>query len=161
MFSYVNRQTFCMSFGITPWQSEKKCTWNCSKILVIFSFSVNFFMKTLIKSNLGMPDCVLGPFSYVCCKNCMSGFSAFVLNLSKSDNILFRKMPNGIYLFSSASLLLGGEITRWCTWTLSDGSWWATCKCNILRPISCTEISLWKRPISTVMPGKLFSSYVL
>ena len=43
-----------------------------------------------------MPDCVLGPFTYVCCKNCMSGFSAFVLNLSKSDNILFRKMPNGI-----------------------------------------------------------------
>ena len=62
-----------------------------------------------------MPDCVLGPDTYVCCKNCMPDFSACVLNLSKSDNILFRKMPNGIYLFSSASLLLGGEITRWCT----------------------------------------------
>ena len=61
-----------------------------------------------------MPDCVLGPFTYVCCKNCMSGFSAFVLNLSKSDNMLFRKMPNGIHLFSSASLLLVVEITHWC-----------------------------------------------
>ena len=40
-------------------------------------------------------------------------FSAFVLNLSKSDNILFRKMPNGIYASSSASLLLLGEITHW------------------------------------------------
>ena len=59
-----------------------------------------------------MPDCVLGPFTYVCCKSCMSGFSAFVLNLSKSGNILFRKMPNGSYLFSSASLLLVGEITH-------------------------------------------------
>ena len=53
-----------------------------------------------------MPDCDLGPFTYVCCKNCMSGFSAFVFNLSKSNNILFRKMPNEIYLFSSAPLLL-------------------------------------------------------
>ena len=49
-----------------------------------------------------MPDCVLGPFTYVCCKNCVSGYFDFVLNLSKSDNILFRKMANGIDLFSSA-----------------------------------------------------------
>ena len=48
-----------------------------------------------------MPDCVLGPDTYVCCKNCMPDFSACALNLSKSDNIVFRKMPNGIYLFSS------------------------------------------------------------
>ena len=31
----------------------------------------------------------------------MSGFSAFVLNLTKSVNISFRSMPNGNYLFSS------------------------------------------------------------
>ena len=61
-----------------------------------------------------MPDYVLGPFAYVCCKNCMPGFSVFVLNLSKSEKILFRKMLNGIYLFSSASLLLVGEITHCC-----------------------------------------------
>ena len=56
-----------------------------------------------------MPDCAFGPFTYVCCKNCMSGFSTFVLNLSKSGNILLRN-----YLFSSASLLLVGEIAHWC-----------------------------------------------
>ena len=64
--------------------------------------------------------------------------------------------PNGIYLFSSAWFVTGRRDN-----TLVDGSCWATCKCNILRPTSCTEISLWKRPISTAMPGKLFSSYVL
>ena len=44
------------------------------------------------------------PFTYVCCENCMAGFSAFVLNLSKSGNILFRSMSNGNCLFSPASL---------------------------------------------------------
>ena len=61
-----------------------------------------------------MPERVLGSCTYVYCKNCMSGFSAFVLNLCKSGNILFRKMSNGIYLFISASMLFVGEITHWC-----------------------------------------------
>ena len=125
--------------------------------MVFFTFSINFFYENINQEhNLGIPNCVLGPFTYVCCRNYMSGFSAFVLNLSKSDNILFRKMANGIYLFSSAWFVIDRRDK-----TLVDGSCWATCKCNILHPISCTEISLWKRPISTVMPGKLFSSYVL
>ena len=42
----------------------------------------------------------------------MSGFSAFGLNTSKSGNILFRSMPDGNCLFSSASLSLVGEITK-------------------------------------------------
>ena len=150
-----------MSFCITTCQSEKKCTRNCSKILGVFPFFYQLFYENINQEhNLGMPDCVLGPFTYVCCKNCMSGFSVFVLNLSKPDNILFRKMPNGIYLFSSALLLLIGEITHWCM-NFQWYSCWDTYKCNKLRPISCIEISLWKMPISAVMPGKLFSSYVL
>ena len=36
----------------------------------------------------------------------MSGFSAFVLT---TGNILFRSMPNGHYLFNSASLSLVGD----------------------------------------------------
>ena len=48
-----------------------------------------------------LPDCAFGPFTHVCCKNCMSDFSAFVLNLRKSGNILFRKMPSGKCLGSS------------------------------------------------------------
>ena len=46
-----------------------------------------------------LPDCALMP-----------GVSAFILNLNKSGNILFRSMPNGNYLFSSASL--SHHITR-------------------------------------------------
>ena len=65
----------------------------------------------------------------------MSGFSAFVLNLSsKSGNALFRSMPNGNCLLRQASLSLAREITHWCTY--SDGSWQATCKCHILCPTS-------------------------
>ena len=39
----------------------------------------------------------------------MSGFSAFILTLSKSGNILFRKIPNGDCLVSSASLSFVGD----------------------------------------------------
>ena len=55
-----------------------------------------------------LPDYAFG--SYVCCENCMSDlFTFFVLNLSKSGNILFRLMPNGNCLFNSASLSLLGD----------------------------------------------------
>ena len=106
----------CISSCITTCQSEKKYTWNCSKILGIFHFFYELFYENINQEhNLGMPDCAFGPFTYVCCKNCMSGFSTFVLNLSKSGNILLRN-----YLFSSASLLLVGEIAHWCM----NFEWW-------------------------------------
>ena len=61
----------------------------------MFTLFVNFFMKTLIKSIIYCQAVSLhGPFAYVCCENCMSGSSAFVLNLGKSCNILCR-MLNG------------------------------------------------------------------
>ena len=41
----------------------------------------------------------------------MSGISTFVLYLSKSDNDLFKKMRNGIYLFSSAASVIA--IGKW------------------------------------------------
>ena len=84
----------------------------------------------------------------------MPGFSVFVLNLSKSGNVLFRSVPNGNCLFSSASLSLVREITHWSM--SSDGSCWTTCECNIC-PTSCTEISFWKKPVS--IGGKLCYSY--
>ena len=74
------------------------------KLLVFFTF-INFFLKTFInqKYNL-LPDCACfwTVYLYVCCEKCMSGFSAFVL----TGIILFRSMPNGNCLFSSASLSL-------------------------------------------------------
>ena len=71
-------------------------------------------LSDLYSSDNLLPDCAFGPFTYVCCKSCMSSSSAYVLNLSKSRNILFRKILNGNCLFSSESLSLVGEITHWC-----------------------------------------------
>ena len=116
----------------------------------VFTFFINFFMKTLIKSIIYCQTVPLDHLSaYVCRKTCMPGLSAFGLNLSKSGNILFRKMSNG-EIVSSASLSLVGEITHWCMNfdCLDDGSCWATCKCNILCPTSCIKIRSWKIPIS-------------
>ena len=81
-------------------------------------------MKTLIKSIIYCQTVPLDHLSaYVCRKTCMPGLSAFGLNLSKSGNILFRKMSNG-EIVSSASLSLVGEITHWCMNfdCLDDGS---------------------------------------
>ena len=83
------------------------------KCLVFFTFFISFFYENINQEHNLLPDCAFGPFPCVCCKNCMSGYSAFVLSLSKSDNISFRKMPNGICLFCSASWSLVGEITQW------------------------------------------------
>ena len=87
----------------------------------------------------------------------MSDLLAFVLNLSKSGNFLFRNMSNG-EIVSSASFSLVGEITHWCMNfdCLNDGRCWATCKCNI-GPTFCIEISSWKN--QSAIAGKLFSSY--
>ena len=130
--------------------SQRKSTPEILVKFFVFTFFINFFMKTLIKSIIYCQTVPLDHLSaYVCRKTCMPGLSAFGLNLSKSGNILFRKMSNG-EIVSSASLSLVGEITHWCMNfdCLDDGSCWATCKCNILCPTSCIKISSWKRPIS-------------
>ena len=75
----------------------------------VFNY-MSFWEKAFINQEHNLlPDCAFGPFTFVCCENCMSGFSTFVLNLSKSGNILFRSMLNGNCLFSSASLSLVGD----------------------------------------------------
>ena len=65
-------------------------------------------MKTLIKS-LIYCQTAFGPFTYVCCENCMLGFSAFVLNLSKSGNILFRSVPKRNFCPAQHQLSLVGD----------------------------------------------------
>ena len=54
-----------------------------------------------------LPGCAFGPFTYVYCENCISYFSAFVPNLSKSSNILFSSMLKGDFLLNSASIAIG------------------------------------------------------
>ena len=101
----------CMSVLL---QFEKKYTWSWGKILCIFHFSHLLFYENINQEHNLLPDCAFGPFTYGCCKNCMSGFSAFVLNFSKSGNIFFRKMPIGNCRLSIIVIGLVGEINHWC-----------------------------------------------
>ena len=72
-------------------------------------------MKTLIKSIIYCHAVPLDHLLMYAAKIVKQGFSAYALNLSKSGNILFRKMSSGKCLFSSTSLtLMVGEITRCC-----------------------------------------------
>ena len=74
----------------------------------------------------------------------MSGFSAFILTLSKSGNILFRKIPNGDCLVSSASLSFP-VILRDTSLAQEHRVMAAVelnVKCNILHPTSCIETNL-------------------
>ena len=77
------------------------------KLLVFFTFFINFFCDNIIKEHNLLPYYTFGPFTYVSCENCISGFFVVVLNLSKSGNILFRSMPNGNCLFGSTSIVIG------------------------------------------------------
>ena len=55
----------------------------------------------------------------------------------------FRSMINGNCWFSSASLSLVGKKPLVPELRVMGGSCGATCKCSILCPISCNEISLF------------------
>ena len=127
-------------------QSEKKYTWNGSKILGIVYFFL-LWININQEYNL-MSGFAFGPSIYPCCKNCMSGFTAFVLNVSNSGNILFSvKWKLSIQL--SIIFVIGRRYNSSLVhelWVMPSVD--AKCKCNILCTTSCTEISLWKRPIT-------------
>ena len=74
---------------------------------------------------------------------------------SKSGNVLFRSMPNGNCLFSSASLSLVREITHWCMY--SDGSWQVICKCNICPTFALK--SLYGKSQSVIGKKVIFLDY--
>ena len=112
-------------------------------------------MKIFINQDHNLlPDCAFGP--YVRCENCVSGFSAFVLNMSKSGNILFRSMPNGNWLFSSASLplvdnSLGHELGVMAAVVLHVNATYDT---------QHSALKLVYEKGQSVMGGKLFHSYI-
>ena len=88
----------------------------------------------------------------------MSGFSIFVLNLSKSDNISFRSMPNGNCPYSSASLSLAGD---------RDNSLEHELRVSTAVELHVNEAYYAQHPAlktvygksQSVIGGKLFSSY--
>ena len=94
-----------------------------------------------------------GPFTYVPvrCQKCMSGFSAFVLTTA---NILLRSMPNGNYLFNSASAALVGDKSLVHELRVMAGCG-AIFKCNIC-PTRLALKPVYKKS-QHVMGGKLFS----
>ena len=49
------------------------------KFLEFFTF---FIFENINQEYNLLPDCAFGSFTYVCWENCMSGFSAIVLNLT-------------------------------------------------------------------------------
>ena len=59
------------------------------EFLVFFTFFHYFFNENINQGHNLLPDCAFGPFTYVYCENVMSDFSGFILNMSKSGNILF------------------------------------------------------------------------
>ena len=137
---------------LTICQFEKKYIWNWSKI-GIFLFLLTFFVETLDKS---INYCQSVPLDHllICIhyENCMSGFSAFFLNLSKSDNILFRSMSNGNFLFSSASIVIGRylgenslvhELRVMAAVELHANATYA-------QGPALNEIRLWKKPTSNL-----------
>ena len=111
-YVYVNRGRHlyeCLIICLRKNTSEIRL--DLVRLDLVFVTLINLFMKTFANqqdNNLPL-DCAFGSFTYVCCENCMSIFSAFVLNLSKSGSILFRSMPNENCLFSSTSFLLVGD----------------------------------------------------
>ena len=97
------------------------------KFLVFFTFFINFLMKTLIKNIVYCQTVSLNHLLMHAAKKLyVRLLSAFALNLSKSGNILFRKMPIGNCQLSI--IVIGrrdnSPVSELC---LSDGSCWATC----------------------------------
>ena len=131
-------------------QSDKSASVIGVKLLVFFTFFINFFMKTLIKSTI---CCQTVPVERLLMlwKLCVSSFSAFVLNLSMSGNILFSH-SNGNCLFSSASLV--GELTG--TYELRV---MVSVELHVnARYAQHPALKLVNGKIQSVIGGKLFSS---
>ena len=103
-----------------------------------------------------MPDCVLGPFTYVCCKNvCQASLPLFLTWVSLTMFCLKKCEMEFIFSAQHLLLLLVGEITHWCM----NFEWWQLLSYMQIQHITPNILhwSLWKRPISPVMSGKLFS----
>ena len=86
----------------------------------------------------------------------MSGFSAFVINLSNSGNILFRSVPNETFLFSSASIVIGRRQFHGCM----NLEWWHLLSYMQIQHIM-PNILHWNQfgKNQSVIGGKLFFFY--
>ena len=121
----------------------------CEKVefLLIFTFFINFFMKTVIKSIIYCHTMPLNRLlTYIGKSLCQAYLSSFLTWVSLKI-FSFRPMLNRNCWFSSASLSSVGDKSPVHELRVMGGSCWGTChswcKCNILCLTSCTEISLF------------------
>ena len=49
------------------------------KCFVFFTFFNNLFYENINQEHNLQPECAFEPFTYVCCENCMAGFSVSFL----------------------------------------------------------------------------------
>ena len=90
-------------FNYTRLRKSREHIW--TRIIGIFHLYVSFFENINREHNL-LPDCACFMYWYVVKDVCQPSLpSCFILT---TGNILFRSVLNGNYLFSSASLALGG-----------------------------------------------------
>ena len=109
-YVYVKRGRHLYECSIT-WLG--KSTSEIGLELLILSRSLTFFMKTFINQEHNLPpDCAFESFTCGCFEHCMSGFSAFVLNMSKSGNILLRSMLHELFSSAYVSLVGGNSLVH-------------------------------------------------
>ena len=130
---------------------EKSTSKIGEKLLIFFTFFIEFFLKILIKSkehNL-LPGCFPGTFllMYVVKIVCEASLLSFLTWISLAIFCLDQwLMDTDCCAQHQLSFVWDNSLV--CVRTSSDGSYPAICICNILYPTSCTKISLWKKPIS-------------
>ena len=70
MFGCVNMQTFVWGFFVWVFVSQHVSLRKSAPVIVV---KVLFYENINQEHNLGIPDCVLGPFTYVCRRICIWG----------------------------------------------------------------------------------------
>ena len=135
-------------------QSEKKYIWNWSKILCIFHFLINLFIKTIIKSIIYIIDCAFEAFTYrmhivkIVCQVSLPLFLTWVSpgNISYLDQCQIESVQLNIIVTGRR----GNSLVYVDWWQLMSYMW-------MLHMLNiCIEINLWKKPINIVIGRKLF-----
>ena len=114
MSCLCKQENICMSFLLHV--SLRKSTPEIGvKFLVFFTFFINFFMITFIKSIIYCQTVPLDRLvMYVVKVVCQASLPSFLTWVSLTISCLDKCQRKGNCLFSSASLSLVGEITHWC-----------------------------------------------
>ena len=129
-------------------QSEKSIAEIGVKLLVFFTFFINCFMKTLIKSitycQIVPLECLLTYFVKIVCQASLPSFLIWVsLAIFCLDQWLMKIVCSAQH---QSSLVGDNSLVH------MNLDWWQLLnymsKCKILCPTSCIEISLWRKPIS-------------